>query len=159
MPVFHLHQPGAIFRYAFVKPQVLRHFRAVEIEVADKGGNTSSTAFPIHVQNDFLPYIGINALNTELDENSVAHFNIGQSLVVSGETLDQDGDILSSVHCFLEKGSNIVWEQTWTPSAWSFDLEGVLVPSFVETGNYLFTIHVTDNEGQVYWKTLDISVE
>ncbi len=140
-------------------PDTIQGVWDVEIEVSDKGGNTSSTAFPIHVQNDFLPYIGINTLNAELDENSVAHFNVGQSLVISGETLDQDGDILTSVYCFLEKGSDIIWEQTWTPLVWTFDLSEVVVPSFAETGMYLFTIRVTDNEGQVYWKTLDISVE
>jgi hypothetical protein len=140
-------------------PDTIQGVWDVEIEVVDKSGNTHATAFPIHVQNDFLPYIGINTLNTALDENSVAHFVVGQSLVVTGEVLDQDGDVLSSVHCLLENNSGIVWEQMWTPSVWTFDLTEVVVPSFLETGTYIFTIHVTDNEGQVYWKTLDISVE
>lgn len=140
-------------------PDSIQGVWEVEVEVIDKAGNISSKSFPLHVQNDFLPYIGVNTLNAVPDENSVVHFNTGETLEVTGEALDQDGDILSSVFCKLERNSVLVWEQTWSPEFWSFDLSQIVIPAFTESGEYVFTIFITDNEDQQYWKTLNIQVE
>lgn len=56
-------------------------------------------------------------------------------LNLTGEALDQDGDILSSVFCKLERNSVLVWEQTWSPEFWSFDLSQIVIPAFTESGD------------------------
>jgi len=128
------------------------------VEVTDKSGNVSSTSLPLHVHNDFLPYIGVNTINAIPDEEGVVTFALSETLQFTGEAIDAEGAPLSAVYCSIKKSDEVLWEQSWSPGSWSFDLSQIEVPPFFETGAMEFKIHVTDSQQRVYWKTLDIIV-
>ncbi|MEY3399341.1 MAG: hypothetical protein RL220_1935, partial [Bacteroidota bacterium] len=76
--------------YTVVVPDSLQGVWEMGIEVADKAGNLSGVDYPLHIQNDFMPFIGADQVIPAPNEDGMVILSPGETFIIDGDVVDSD---------------------------------------------------------------------